>query len=72
MPSKYSLVNVDGAGSPMLLADRVEEVSPAIVILSHLPPEALAQARYQVRRLRSRFSGDGDCHVVGSGAGRGW
>ena len=31
--------------------------SPAMVILSHLPPEALAQARYQVRRLRSRFSG---------------
>ena len=28
-----------------------------MVILSHLPPEALAQARYQVRRLRSRFTG---------------
>ena len=41
MPSQFSLVNVEGAGSPMLLADRVAEVSPAIVILSHLPPEAL-------------------------------
>ena len=28
-----------------------------MVILSHLPPEALAQARYQVRRLRARFAG---------------
>jgi hypothetical protein len=41
----------------MQLAERVAEVSPAMVILSHLPPEALAQARYQVRRLRSRFPG---------------
>ena len=41
----------------MQLADRVAKVTPAMVILSHLPPEALAQARYQVRRLRSRFAG---------------
>ena len=41
----------------MQLAERVAQVSPAMVILSHLPPEALAQARYQVRRLRSRFAG---------------
>ena len=40
----------------MQLAERVAEVSPAMVILSHLPPEPLAQARYQVRRLRARFA----------------
>ncbi|MGO9923233.1 MAG: hypothetical protein ACLQIB_52115 [Isosphaeraceae bacterium] len=56
-PSKCTLVNLEGAGSPIQLADRVAEVSPAMVILSHLPPEALAQARYQVRRLRARFAG---------------
>ena len=56
-PSKCPLANIEGAGSPMDLADRVAEVSPAMVILSHLPPEALAQARYQVRRLRARFAG---------------
>jgi len=56
-PSKCTLVNIEGAGSPMQLADRVAEVCPAMVILSHLPPEALAQARYQVRRLRARFAG---------------
>jgi len=56
-PSKCTLVTIEGAGSPMHLADRVAEVSPAMVILSHLPPEALAQARYQVRRLRARFAG---------------
>ena len=51
-PSKCTLVILEGAGSPMQLAERVAEKSPAMVILSHLPPEALAQARYQVRRLR--------------------
>src|SRR5579864_4492727 len=56
-PLKCTLVNIEGAGSPMQLADRLAEVSPAMVILSHLPPEALAQARYQVRRLRARFAG---------------
>ena len=56
-PSKSRLVNLKDANSPMQLADRVAEVSPAMVILSHLPPEPLAQARYQVRRLRSRFAG---------------
>jgi hypothetical protein len=61
LPLKLScdnaLVNIEGAGSPMQLADRVADVSPAMVIVSHLPPEALAQARYQVRRLRARFAG---------------
>src|SRR5271157_2811533 len=55
-PSKCTLVNLEGAGTPMQLAERVAEVSPAMVILSHLPPEPLAQARYQVRRLRARFA----------------
>ncbi|MGA7498977.1 MAG: AI-2E family transporter, partial [Isosphaeraceae bacterium] len=55
-PSKCTLVNLEGAGPPMQLAERVAEVSPAMVILSHLPPEPLAQARYQVRRLRARFA----------------
>jgi predicted PurR-regulated permease PerM len=55
--SKCTLLNINDAGSPMQLADRVAKLSPVMVILSHLPPEALAQARYQVRRLRARFAG---------------
>ena len=43
-PSSCTLVNIEGTGSPMQLADRVAEVSPAMIILPHLPPEALAQA----------------------------
>ena len=55
-PSKCTLGNLEGSGTPMQLAERVAEESPAMVILSHLPPEPLAQARYQVRRLRARFA----------------
>jgi hypothetical protein len=55
-PSNCALVNLKDTDTPMQLADRVASVSPAMVILSHLPPEALAQARYQVRRLRARFT----------------
>ncbi|MGZ3303186.1 MAG: AI-2E family transporter [Isosphaeraceae bacterium] len=71
-PSKCTLVNLEGAGPPMQLAERVAEVSPAMVILSHLPPEPLAQARYQVRRLRARFAAlpivVGRCGEAGSDA----
>jgi predicted PurR-regulated permease PerM len=55
--STCRLVNLKDAESPMQLADCVAAESPAMVVLSHLPPEALAQARYQVRRLRARFAG---------------
>ena len=51
-PSSCTLVNLEGAGSPMQLADRVAELSPAMVILSHLPPEAL-------RRPATRSGGCG-------------
>jgi len=54
--SNIALVNLEGAGTPMQLAERVAENAPTMVILAHLPPEPLAQARYQVRRLRARFA----------------
>ncbi len=50
--AKCALVSIEGAGSPMLLAERVAEVSPAMVVLSHLPPEAL-------RRRATRSGGCG-------------
>jgi predicted PurR-regulated permease PerM len=42
--------------SPLEVADRLAERLPKIVVLSHLPPEGLSQARYLVKRLRARFS----------------
>ncbi len=46
---------INDPGTPMQLAERVAELEPSMVILSHLPPEGLTAARYQVRRLRARF-----------------
>lgn len=54
-PSGLSLEVVTDAATPMALAERVGERSPALLVLSHLPPEGLTAARYQVRRLRARF-----------------
>jgi predicted PurR-regulated permease PerM len=41
--------------SPLQVAERLAERNPTLVVLSHLPPEGLNQARYLVRRLRARF-----------------
>jgi predicted PurR-regulated permease PerM len=54
-PSGLALEVVTGAATPLDLAERVAARSPALVVLSHLPPEGLTAARYQVRRLRAQF-----------------
>ena len=41
--------------TPLELAARIEEHNPRLVILSHLPPAGLTQARFLVRRLRAQF-----------------
>lgn len=52
----HTLEVVTDVLTPMQLADQVKDRSPALVVLSHLPPEGLTSARYQVRRLRARFA----------------
>jgi predicted PurR-regulated permease PerM len=54
-PAGLDLEPLADAVTPLALADRVQERSPALVVLSHLPPAGRAGARYQVRRLRARF-----------------
>ncbi|GAC1451000.1 MAG: AI-2E family transporter [Isosphaeraceae bacterium] len=54
-PSGIVLEIENEVSTPMALAERVAERSPALLVLSHLPPEGLTVARYQVRRLRARF-----------------
>jgi predicted PurR-regulated permease PerM len=41
--------------SPLELADKIAEMEPRLVVLSHLPPIGRTSARYVVRRLRARF-----------------
>jgi predicted PurR-regulated permease PerM len=54
-PSGLKLEAVTDAVTPLALAERVDARSPALVVLSHLPPGGLTAAKYQVRRLRARF-----------------
>jgi hypothetical protein len=55
LPPGCALEIIADAESPLEVADRVGELDPKAVVLSHLPPEGLNQARYLVRRLRARF-----------------
>jgi len=54
-PLGCTLEIISGDFTPMELAARVEEHAPKLVILSHLPPAGLTQARFLVRRLRAQF-----------------
>ncbi len=54
-PAGCVLEIITDVESPLELADRVAEHSPRLVVLSHVPPRGLTQARYLVRRLRARL-----------------
>jgi predicted PurR-regulated permease PerM len=43
--------------SPLRMAEEVAERDPKLVVLSHLPPQGLNQARYLVRRLHAHCEG---------------
>ena len=54
--ARIALQIITDATTPLALAERVAELDPAMVVISHLPPHGLTSARYQVRRLRARFT----------------
>jgi predicted PurR-regulated permease PerM len=54
LASSGHLLEVIGAGeSPLHKAEQVSELSPSLVVLSHLPPTGLTLSRYMVRRLHA-------------------
>ena len=55
-PSGCALEIITEVGSPLELAAKVNEHLPKLVVLSHLPPSGLVQARYLVKRLRAQFA----------------
>jgi methylmalonyl-CoA mutase cobalamin-binding subunit len=55
-PSGCSLEIIADADSSLEAAERVAEHSPALVVVSHLPPAGLTLARYLVRRVRTQFA----------------
>jgi hypothetical protein len=55
-PSGCTLEIIASSASSLQVSQRVAEQSPKLVVVSHLPPEGLGLARYQVRQLRSQFA----------------
>ncbi|MGE3820542.1 MAG: AI-2E family transporter [Isosphaeraceae bacterium] len=53
--SGIELQVLENQRSPLKLVERLAEISPNVVVLSHLPPRGLKAGRYLVRRLRARF-----------------
>ena len=56
-PATCPLEIITNDGTPLELTERLAEIEPDLVILSHLPPAGATTARYLVRRLRARFPG---------------
>ena len=54
-PSGCKLEIIESHETPLKLAEKVSELAPKLVVLSHLPPAGYTTARYLVRRLRARF-----------------
>jgi predicted PurR-regulated permease PerM/CheY-like chemotaxis protein len=54
--SKCSMEIVNDTASSLRVVERVAEQCPSIVIISFLPPEGSAFARYLIQRLRASFS----------------
>ena len=48
---------LEAGESPLTQAEQVAELSPGLVIVSHLPPKGLTLTRYMVRRLRTQCNG---------------
>ncbi len=54
--SACELEIITDVDSPLELADRVDDHAPRLVVISHVPPGGLTQARYLVKRLRARHT----------------
>ncbi len=53
--SGLNLETITDATTPLAIAEQVAQRKPAMLVVSHLPPNGLTSARYLVRRLRARF-----------------
>jgi predicted PurR-regulated permease PerM len=54
--SECSMEIITDTASSLRVVEQVADQCPAIVVISHLPPEGSTLARYLVQRLRARFS----------------
>jgi predicted PurR-regulated permease PerM len=52
-PNGPALQAIEAFGSPLVLADQVAEMEPSLIILSHVPPVGVVEARYLAKRLHT-------------------
>lgn len=60
-PSSVRLTIMSAGGSSLQLSEKIADLAPGVVLISHLPPEGLTRARYLTKRLRARH---GDVPIV--------
>ena len=53
-PSGVRLTVLSASGSPMRLSDKIEQLQPGLIVMSHLPPLGLTSTRYLIKRIRAR------------------
>jgi len=53
-PAGVRLTIVSAGGSSLRVTDKVGELDPALILISHIPSEGLTRARYLVKRMRAR------------------
>jgi hypothetical protein len=54
-PSSLRLTILSAVGPSLQLSDKVAELEPALVLISHAPPAGLTRARYLTKRIRARL-----------------
>ncbi len=55
-PSDVRLTIMSAGGSSLQISDKLGDLEPAMILISHLPPVGLTRARYLTKRIRSRYS----------------
>lgn len=54
-PSGVRFTIISAGGSSLQVTDKVAQLDPALILISHLPPIGLTRARYLTKRMRARY-----------------
>jgi predicted PurR-regulated permease PerM len=55
-PSGVRVTILSAGGSSLQVTDKVAQLDPALILISHLPPVGLTRARYLTKRMRARHA----------------
>ncbi|WP_165250322.1 AI-2E family transporter [Paludisphaera soli] len=55
-PSGVRVHILSAGGSSLQVTDKVAQLDPALILISHLPPVGLTRARYLTKRMRARHA----------------